>query len=217
MSCNMHPVSKIELLSKGVMIQVLRMLSVATTNYLGLERECWIVDVGNMNASVIKKVAANSFAKIQGTFTTAIGQTKTIAALTDGEERLKYIVKARKDSFDIFKSKGKELQCIIPTSGPYERFALPEDCIRFLVLALIAPQKKMTLDMFLEELYKKYRIIIGPTQYKKCNNEDMDVTLANSFNKNVLAFQEFLKSTGFLRELSDATSIVINPYKEGVK
>ena len=45
----------------------------------------------------------------------------------------------------------------------------------------------------------------------------MDVTLANSFNKNVLAFQEFLKSTGFLRELSDATSIVINPYKEGVK
>ena len=75
----------------------------------------------------------------------------------------------------------------------------------------------MTLDMFLEELYKKYRIIIGPTQYKKCNNEDMDVTLANSFNKNVLAFQEFLKSTGFLRELSDATSIVINPYKEGVK
>ena len=214
MSCNMHPVNKIELLSKGVMIQVLRMLSVATTNYLGLERECWIMDIGNINTSVIKKVAANNFAKIQGTFTTAIGQNIVVS---DYDERLKYIVKARKDSFDIFKSKGKELQCIIPTSGPYERFSLPEDCLRFLVLALIAPQKKMTLDMFLEELYKKYRIVIGPVQYKKCNNEDMDITLANSFNKNVLAFQEFLKSTGFLKELSDATSIVINPYKEGVE
>lgn len=215
MSCNMHPVNKIELLSKGVMIQVLRMLSVATTNYLGVERECWIMDIDNMNTSIIKKVAANNFAKIQGTFTTAIGQN--IAVSYDDEERLKYIVKARKDSFDIFKSKGKELQCIIPTSGPYERFSLPEDCLRFLVLALIAPQKKMTLDMFLEELYKKYRIVIGPVQYKKCNDEDMDITLANSFNKNVLAFQKFLKSTGFLRELSDATSIVINPYKEGAE
>lgn len=212
MSCKMHPVSKIELLSKGVMIQILRMLSVATTNFLGQERECWIMDIGNTNTGIIKKITANSFSKVQGTFTTAIG--KNIVSSDDGSERLKLIVKARKDSFDIFKSKGKELQCIIPTSGPYERFSLPEDCIRFLVLALIAPQKKMTLDMFLEELYKKYRIVIGPVQYKECSGDDIDGALANSFSKNVLAFQEFLKATGFLRELSDATSIVINPYEE---
>lgn len=212
MSCKMHPVNKIELLAKGVMIQVLRMLSVATTNFLDQDRECWIMDIGNMSTSVIKKIAANSFAKVQGTFTTAIG--KNLSSSVNGTDRLKLITKARKDSFDIFKSKGKELQCIIPTSGPYERFSLPEDCIRFLVLALIAPQKKMTLDMFLEELYQKYRIVIGPVQYRKCNGEDIDVSLANSFSKNVLAFQEFLKATGFLRELSDATSIVVNPYEE---
>lgn len=212
MSCKMHPVSKIELLSKGVMIQVLRMLSVATTNFLGQERECWIMDIGNTNTGIIKKIAANSFSKVQGTFTTAFG--KNIISSGDGSERLKLIIKARKDSFDIFKSKGKELQCIIPTSGPYERFSLSEDCIRFLVLALIAPQKKMTLDMFLEELYKKYRIVIGPVQYKECSGDEIDEALANSFSKNVLDFQEFLKATGFLRELSDATSIVINPYEE---
>lgn len=212
MSCKMHSVSKIELLSKGVMIQILRMLSVATTNFLGQERECWIMDIGNTNTSIVKKIAANSFSKVQGTFTTAIG--KNIESLNDGSERLKRIIKARKDSFDIFKSKGKELQCIIPTSGPYERFSLPEDCIRFLVLALIAPQKKMTLDMFLEELYKKYRIVIGPAQYKECSGNDIEGALVNSFSINVLAFQEFLKATGFLRELSDATSIVINPFEE---
>lgn len=32
--------------------------------------------------------------------------------------------------------------------------------------------------------------------------------------KNVLSFQELLKATGFLRELSDATSIVSNPYNK---
>ena len=213
MSCRMHPVKKIELLSKGVMIQIMRMLSVATTNYLGQERESWIMDVSGSSAMVVKKIASNSFINVQGTFTTAIARN---TEAEDSVERLKQIRKARKDSFDIFKSKGKELQCIIPTSGPYERFSLPEDCIRFLVLALIPPEEKMTLDMFLERLYEKYRIVIGPSQYKKISGSDFDLdnSLANSFSENVIAFQEFLKATGFLRELSDATSIVVNPYEE---
>lgn len=212
MSCRMHPVKKIELLSKGVMVQIMRMLSVATTNYLGTERECWIMDVSGSSGNVVKKIAADSFSDVQGMFTTAIGKNTKVE---EAMERLKQIRKARKDSFDIFKSKGKELHCIIPTSGPYERFSLPEDCIRFLVLALIPPQKKMTLDMFLEKLYENYRIVIGPNQYKKTKGfNNVSVALANSFNDNVRAFQDFLKATGFLKELSDATSIVINPYED---
>ena len=74
----------------------------------------------------------------------------------------------------------------------------------------------MTVEMFLDKLYEKYRIVIGPNQFKHMNNLDTiaDVALANSFHENVLAFQDFLKATGFLRELSDATSIVINPYEK---
>ena len=80
-----------------------------------------------------------------------------------------------------------------------------------------APKKKMTLDMFLDNLYKHYGIIIGPNEYKislEKSSNDMSDVLANSFAENLLAFQAFLKSTGFLKELSDATSIVINPYTE---
>ena len=66
--------------------------------------------------------------------------------------------------------------------------------------------------MFLDELYKKYRIVIGPVEFKKI--EDENKMLTNSFLENLNKFQEFLKSTGFLRELSDATSIVENPYEE---
>ena len=213
MSCRMHPVKKIELLSKGVMLQVMRMLSVATTNYLGQKRECWIVDMNGSNGNIVKKIASASFGNVQGTFTTAIGKNMKD---TDSEERLKQIRKARKDSFDIFKSKGKELHCIVPLSGPYERFSLPEDSIRFLVISIIPPQKKMTVDMFLEKLYEKYRIVIGPVQYKQVcgENNELSFSLANSFRENAIAFQEFLKATGFLRELSDATSIVVNPYEE---
>ena len=71
----------------------------------------------------------------------------------------------------------------------------------------------MTLDMFLAKLNEKYRIIIGPTEYRRIENRG-NVMLANSFQKNLDSFQDFLKATGFLRELSDATSIVENPYDE---
>ena len=53
----------------------------------------------------------------------------------------------------------------------------------------------------------------SPTEYKMMSG-DTDNSLANSFLENKLAFQEFLKATGFLHELSDATSIVVNPYDE---
>ncbi|MGL6154112.1 MAG: hypothetical protein ACRC0W_03155, partial [Cetobacterium sp.] len=47
--------------------------------------------------------------------------------------------------------------------------------------------------------------------YMKENN--LDEELAGYFHKNKLAFQELLKEVGFLRDLSDATSIVENPYE----
>ncbi len=122
------------------------------------------------------------------------------------DERMKKVREARINSLDIFKSKGKELQCIIPISGPFERFTLSEDTIRFLVLSLIQPGDKMTLKMFLEKLYQNYRIVIGPEEYRKSmQDSSMDSSLANSFSENVVAFQQFLRSTGFLKELSDAT------------
>ena len=210
MSCRMHPVQKIELLAKGIMLQVMRMLSVASTNYLNSPRDYWIIDITGTMAEVVKKTAASRFILVQDSFTTAIG--KSIGGTTS-KEKLKNISKVRKDSYDIFKAKGKELQCIIPTSGPNERFSLSEDCIRFLVLALVSPGEKMTLDMFLAKLFDKYRIIIGPTEYKEIEDNE-NIMLTNSFQMNLDSFQDFLKATGFLRELSDATSIIENPYDE---
>ena len=216
LSCSMHPVKKIELLAKGVMLQVLRMLSVATTTYLGKPRECWIIDMKGITEEIVKKIAAGGFRKVEDSFVSALGHKSVELASSNIDKRMQEVRKARKDSLEIFRSKGKELQCIIPTSGPYERFALPEDSTRFLVLALVRPGEKVTLDMFLDKLYEKYRIVIGPSEYKRFVGES-DNSLANSFLENKMAFQEFLKATGFLRELSDATSIVVNPYDEITK
>lgn len=213
LSCNMHPIKKLELFAKGVMLQVMRMLSVAATSCIDAPRVCWIIDMKGLTEDSIKKIAAQNFQDIENTFVTALGQQSIQMESNDVERRMQAVRKARKDSLEIFRSKGKELQCIIPSTGPYERFSLPEDSIRFLVLAIIGPGNKMTMDMFLSKLYEHYGIVIGPQEYKQYASK-YDKSLANNFTENKNAFQSFLKATGFLHELSDATSVVINPYNE---
>lgn len=214
LSCDMQQIKKIELMAKGVMLQIMRMLFKRTANYVGDEEAAWIVDMGGNSANIIKKIAARGFKRIEEDFTAALNKISYEWNSTIEEHtRVDKVREARHNSLDIFRAKGKELQCIIPVSGPYERFTLSEDCVRFLVLALIKPREKMTYDMFLHKLYESYRIVIGPMEYQKIYKSENDLSLTSSFIENSNAFQSFLKATGFLRELSDATSIVENPYE----
>ena len=224
LSCKIHQINRVDIHAKGVMFQILRMMSYAVANELGEKPKKWIVDMrGKTSTDTVKKLSAESFRSVEDDFMTVLNSIAVKLGLS-GDESMDAVRKAKKDSLDIFRSKGKELQCIIPANGPFERFSLSEDVIRFLVLALIEPQEKMTLDMFLEKLYENYNIVIGPVEYKKMQGEENELkenelkenelkeNLTNSFNENVIAFSSFLKATGFLRELSDATSIVVNPY-----
>lgn len=207
LSCSMHSIKKIELLSKGVMLQVLRMLSVATANYLGMKPECWIVDMKGLTQDIVKKIASIKFRHIEESFNTSIAKEYYKYHSKNDFTKIK---KALKDSMGILRSKGKELQCIIPMNGPVERFSLSEDCIRFLVLSMVQPGEKMTLDMFLRKLYLHYHIVIGPAEYKE--SIEGDASLASTLSDNQIAFQDYLKAIGLLHELSDATSVVVNPY-----
>lgn len=218
LSCKMHPINRIEILAKGVMFQILRMMNYRVANFLGHDRRKWIIDMKGTSNDIIKKIAANSFSIIESDFMTALNQVARELDIEDSEI-LTYVQKAKRDSLDIFRSKGKELQCIIPNKGPFERFSLSEDIIRFLVLSLIAPEEKMTLKMFLETLYEHYDIVIGPNEYRRSLGAEniLDSSLASSFSENEVAFQNFLKEIGLLKDLSDATSIVINPYANILK
>ena len=212
LSSELPIINHIELFAKGLMFQILRMLCWRVNNYLGVENK-WIVDMKGSSTDNIKKISAKSFRIIEDSFLTALNKIAREIGIEDSEI-MKKINDAKKSSLEILRAKGKELQCIIPTKGPNERFSLSVDIIRFLVLALIPPTKKITLNMFLDKIYTHYGIIIGPEEYRKYIDKvnGLDVSLANSFSENLSAFQAFLKASGFLKELSDATSIVFNPY-----
>ena len=112
------------------------------------------------------------------------------------------------------------MKLVIPVRGAYERFSLSEPLMRYLVLALVEPQSKITLDTFLERLYDHFRMVIAPAQYRQAimdgawMDDGKQADYADYFEINAREFQGFLKQCGFLRELSDATAIVENPYAE---
>ncbi len=208
------PINRVEVLGKGVVYQIMRMMNVAVAQRLGKKPCPWIVDMKGSRDGTIKRLAAENFKQIEDDFFTAINLVASENEL-DEIEKMKRTNNARKNSIDIFRTKGKELQCIIPSRGPDTRFSLSEDVVRFLVLSILKPNQKMTFDTFLDELYEHYGLIIGPAQYGASLGGSGSAQMWNtSFAANALAFQNFLKETGFLRELSDATSIVENPYEE---
>lgn len=218
LSCKMHPINRVEILAKGIMFQVMRMMSWRVSNYLGNKKRKWIVDMKGATKESVKKIAAETYSLLEADFMTALNKIACEFNIPE-DEVMKFVQKAKRDSLDIFRSKGKEMQCIIPNKGAFERFSLSEDIIRFLVLSLISPGQKMTMNMFLSKLYEHYGIVIGPNEYTK-SLEDvdiLDISLSSCFAENEVAFQNFLKETGFLRELSDATSIVTNPYTSILK
>ena len=97
------------------------------------------------------------------------------------------------------------------------RFTLSENMVKFLVLSIIKPKGKLTLDTFLDKLYEHYGIVIDSKHYElemKKNNGEYLEDLSMLY-KNKVAFKEMLKGCGFLRDLSDSTSIVENPYDRG--
>ena len=96
------------------------------------------------------------------------------------------------------------------------RLSINDSIIRFLVLSLVEPETKITLKTFVKKLYKHYGIVIGPeeyNQYVQDNNIDTNKDVSY-LNYNMIEFQNLLRKNGFLRELSDATSIVENPYRK---
>lgn len=216
LSNNLDSIKRIELLAQGVMFQIMRMMSDGVYNYLGQKPAPWIVDMKGDPTNNVKHIAVDRFTMLENDFMTALNNEEDILYSSDDDEKDKMndLSKSRKNTLYVFRAKGKELDCIIPMQGGNERFTLSEDVTTFLILSLIEPGDRMTLDMFLHKLYEHYHIVIGPEEFKASQkgDEQLSKSLRHSFVANVEAFRLFLKNIGFLRELSDATSLVVNPY-----
>lgn len=213
-----HPFEKMEILSNGLLLQMLRMMYLAASTEN--RSNCWLIDVNckEFDNQEVKKAAINSFKKNEETISTylysGLDELKDLL-LKEGNDEAKLIKAAADDSYRLFRKLGKSLGIIIPNTGAGMRFSLSEEIIEFLVLAIIPPKHMITLDEFVKLLYEHFGMVIGAQQYKKEMDAGMLTAVSDlSFmEENKKAFAQKLKECGFLRDLSDATSIVENPYE----
>lgn len=211
-----HPFEKMEILANGIILQMLRMMYIAAAT--STERNCWVIDANcsGYESAETKKAAISGFKHNEETICKylyrGLEELRSELNITDDHKAIK---DAADDSYRLFRKLGKTIGIVIPATGPGMRFTLSEDVIKFLVLAIIPPKNMITLDEFIDLLYTHYGMVIGPSQYRKemsygSVKETGDLSF---FEENILAFSQKLKDCGFLRDLSDATAIVENPYE----
>lgn len=225
LKADINEIDKMNLISKGIVFQILRMMSELAFIQARFEsgnNRSWVVHfTSNSEAdSKIKRVSIENYKNIEEDHVIAISQ-KLKYINPQGKQAKKSDVAKLKDaaldSYKLLRKLGKDIGIIIPIKGDNMRLTLSDEIIRFLVLAIVPPTKKITLDTFLNKLYEQFGLIIGPKQLIMNQKErGLNISEASYLNNNLEQFQSLLKMNGFLNELSDAISIVINPY-EGIK
>jgi hypothetical protein len=123
------------------------------------------------------------------------------------------LAEADKHGFEIFRRLAKQLGLVIPHTGSGQRFVLPAHVLRFLVAALVDPDKPIGLTRFYERVFAHYGIALGDRQLAvalewggaQSGSRDFAVAADTRW------IEETLRQGGFLVELSDAVSMVRNP------
>lgn len=212
-----HPFEKMDTLANGIILQIMRMmyLTAATPQ----ESNCWVIDVNysDQENTEAKKCAISAFKHNEEVISAYLyrGLQEYRHLLDDKKDDQMLIKDAANDSYRLFRKLGKMIGIIIPNTGKGMRFSLSEDIIKFLILSIIPPKQMITLDEFINQLYEHFGMVIGPEQYKNemIKESVADVGDFSFFESNVDSLAQKLKACGFLRDLSDATAIVENPYE----
>jgi hypothetical protein len=203
------PLRKMEVLAQGIVLQILRMMheQARTIVYPGKENPTWIVHVPGCSNLSVRQSSMHSYSACEDDLITVLYEYQESWERSRGkdpETKQDEIRDASDNSHKLFRKLGKEIRLVVPPKGTGMRFSLSEDLVRFLVLALVPPGEKVLLSTFLDRLFEHFGMVISPKHEPKCP----------WLNTNEEAFRTMLKDCGFLRDLSDATSIVENPFKE---
>lgn len=214
LNSEMHPFEKLEVLSQGIILQIITMTHNQSRKAVCKNEGIIIYDIncykGKSNDEM-KKLAAKSYMDYEQDIRDALYNNLDDVDF-NGKTEKDVIDDAINDSIKVYKKIGKKVGIIRPINEKYIRFTMSESILKFLVTSLVEPNSKMTLDRFLEKVYLHFNIVIGKDEYIKTIRDNI-ISDIEILDKNKEDMQIMLKESGFLRELSDSTSIVENPYR----
>jgi len=138
--------------------------------------------------------------------------------IEDAKKMLKYLFikfymeDLSKNQIPILKTLARDGQFIVSGKGLKARYVLHDNILSALVYITLNGQNNLPFDDFLNELYQKYRIIIGEDAAKNSGLYSREGVNLAHFRSNERKMRQKLKQNGLLQEYSDATALIINPY-----
>ncbi len=204
-------IQKVELLEILCSMQVLRTLCFQaarnseayrnrkTEKFIG--NYVWTVSHKEEN---IKKLSAYNYKQIEKLIFSAVEQANTYGVEIKN--------KIAESGHLLFRKLSKDLEIAIPRKGPGARFVLNENIIRFLVLSLVPPDSRMRFNRFIERAFLHYGMAISPDELSIASGWTMPDSPEKTGWSEPEWLMEKLNAGGFLIQLSDAVSIVKNPF-----
>ena len=225
------PIERIEMLKLCCGFQVLRSLCVQSARVVPWSKErlsngnelgfIWAISSPSGEDSIIKQVSQRNLKSVQQLIYNAIripeikGNVEKYYRKTSIQSLYKEADTRYGDRF--FLSLSKKIGFVVPKKGPGARFVLSDQIIRYFVLSLIRPGERCTLDTFKHLMFAHYGLAIdGKYIQKACIWSDYP-QLSESAAGNDDWLVQKLRASGFLIHLSDACSLVQNPFGEGGK
>lgn len=217
------PLEKLELLKLCAVFQVLRTLSAQAARVCDTDLSVyshlsgplgfvWLVTAPETSERPLKQASQKNFAKIQEIIFKAVRKNDSLVGPSTVARKKDRFKAADEQSMDLFAKLGKKIGLIIPWKGSGTRFTLNEKLLRYLTLSIVAPGQRMTLTSFQKNLFNHYGLSIAGEQLRKgvkwtLANQDISVPYAEQ-----QWFEDALKASGFLIPLSDAVSMIHNPF-----
>ncbi|WP_319587908.1 hypothetical protein [uncultured Desulfobulbus sp.] len=218
---SIDPLEKIEMLTLCCVLQVLRSLCAQACRYSGTMNDAlsdlggacgfsWIISPEQLDDPVLKETAKSNLVRVQEVIHGALRHPdivpSTRTGANDPEKR------GDEQGHELFVSLAKRIGFIIPKTGPGARMVISDKLLRYLVLALIPPGEKRTLQSFEQLMYCYYGMATGGPLLEKAikwTHPRQKLHMTHSDNK---WLEEDLLAAGFLLPLSDAVSQVTNPF-----
>lgn len=124
-----------------------------------------------------------------------------------------YLAEIKEKQQPIIRTLGEDGSFLTP--GNYKRYVMGDMLLNALVYAVLDEQQQMSFADFLNTLYERYQIVIGPTEATVSGVYEKEGINRKSYDANEKRLRARLKRNGLLQEYSDATALVCNPYKVG--
>lgn len=223
------PIERIELLEVACAMQVLRSLCAQAARYTnGREGESngagplnyvWAISDPAGRQTAVKQISRRNLNAVQRLIYNAIRHPSIRdgfpGTCSDADISRAYSEADRRYGHKLFLTLAKRLGLVVPRRGAGARFVLNDRILRYLVLSTIRPGERVTYDSFKKLLFAHHGLAIDDQSIGQACLWSGTSRLNTVGGHADDWLVEMLDASGMLIRLSDACSLVMNPFDGG--